>query len=126
MSDMGRIYTFEVDKSAANAILQPSNLRLASAGSGNRPLLPIGLSPRFFSCYDRSSPNRRRRFVFANNTQLPEILLDGGGFITTQDTLPNNDITTWVITGYTGEVYRNMPIILTSRDTGLSDGDITQ
>jgi hypothetical protein len=126
ISDMGRIYALEVDKSSADGILSTSSTKMVSGGDVIYPLFPCGLQPRYFYAYDRETPSRKRKFIFGNPTQLSEALLDGSGYITTRDDATSGSSILWLITGYVGESYRNMPRYYAQNDTGLTDGDITQ
>jgi hypothetical protein len=126
ISDMGRVYRYEVDKSAADGILSTTLVRMMLPSTVDRPLLPCGMTPRYFYAYDRATPSRKRKFVMGETQFLTESILDGNGYITTRDDSTSGGTVLWLITGYVGETYRNMPRYYFQVDTGLQDGDISQ
>jgi hypothetical protein len=126
VSDMGRFYSIEIDKSAADGIFNTSGQRMVAGGSTSYPLLPCGLSPRYFFAYDRATPSRKRKFILGNPGELTESLLDGFGYILTRPDDSSSGQILWLITGYVGETYRNMPRYYGQVDTGLQDGDASQ
>jgi hypothetical protein len=126
ISDMGRDFKIEADKSAADGTLSTSNVRLLLPSAANRPVLPCGLSPRYFYAYDRASPARKRKFIVGETQYFTESLLDGNGYILTRDDATSGGSVLWLITGYVGETYRNMPRYYGQVDTGLQDGDDSQ
>jgi hypothetical protein len=126
ISDMGRFYTIEVDKSAADGVLSTTGGIMVTQSTVARPLLPCGLTPRFFHAYDRDTPARKRQFILGNPGNLTEPLLDGSGYILTRDDSSSGGTVLWLITGYVGESYRNMPRYYGQADTGLTDGTASQ
>lgn len=126
------VYSLKVDESNANAIAT-NGAGIASAAllpvrTANSPYPPCGMKPRYANCYNSANPLQKRRFKFT--TAAATVLSSDGATISAEDypagggNAPGT-VQTWVVTSIRGEKSRKSPAI-TSADTGLNDGTVSQ
>lgn len=123
-ADDGTSYAVKVDKSNANAVINPGNETLMSTRSTpNIKGLPRGLKMRYVLAYQQDKPEIRRKFWVGNTLAVVGILTPGTT-IQTEAYPGANDVAgvtkTWVITAFRGEKTPIIPAV-TAPDTGLTD-----
>lgn len=129
VDDSVTTYSIRVDKSNANAAVTGGNgSALCPVRTGNFPVLPKGLQPRYILAYNQANSLERRKFIVGNTSSLGSILTPGSTL--TGEEYPGSNAgagsnVTWVITYYSGEARRLVPAF-TSNDTFLTDGLLTQ
>jgi hypothetical protein len=122
-------YSIRTDKSNSNASVTGGNASaLCPVRTGNHPVLPKGLKPRYVLAYNQANPSERRRFVVGNTSLIPSLLVPGAT-LTGEDYPGAGDVAgsnvTWVVTYYSGERRKLVPAY-TAPDTYLTDGVSTQ
>jgi len=127
VSDTGLKYAIRIDKSNAKSITGLTRNILVSPRGADYPELPVGLTPRYLSAYNRYAPAQKRKFVVGTAALITPGLYSGSEYIYT---LPTSSATgaeaggaiLWLVTGYYGETYKRMPVYYGQLDTGLTDG----
>lgn len=123
-SDTGAVYSVACDKSNANC---QTNLTRSGAimppRISNLPSLPIGLEMRFYYAISQSAPNKKRKFYIGDLLfVLPGSITGTDYIIEFTGNVPGVGVELWLITGYVGERWRDIPRFAGEIDSGLSDG----
>jgi hypothetical protein len=121
ITDTGKSYSFQCDKSNAELINVSNGQMLSNRRtSNNSPLLPRYFTPRKIHLRPQFQPNRSISLVFGNPQLLKGYLAENG-----QHYINQADGSILLITGYTGEK-TTYPIYYNQVDSGLTDGQVYQ
>jgi hypothetical protein len=116
-SDFGITYSIKIDKSNANLTDKTGSILLCNPRTQNWELPPKTLRLRRIHCFSQLNVMLKRSFILGNKSNLliPNLAI-GGEYI-----YNNDGISSWIITGYTGEKF-TCPQFINQTDTGLNDG----